>query len=566
MSRPRQGDLFGGSAPPEPVAERAPAAPAPAVPPPATVAVAPPPPPELRPPTAPAPPAAAPKTPAWRRVEPAAAQRVLTVSQLTGQVKDLLEPHFGRVLVRGEVSNFRGANARGHLYFALKDERASIDVKLWATQAQKLKFKLKDGLSLIVEGSLDVFPPQGRYSLIATRLEPEGVGAQALAFEQLKQKLVAEGLIGPNRSRAPRPVPFLPRRIGVVTSVTGAALRDFLHVLHRRHPRLSVLVADARMQGDGAVLEIRRALRWLSRAQVDVIVVTRGGGSVEDLWTFNEEPVVRAVWECPVPVVSAVGHEIDVTLCDLVADVRAPDAQRRGRAAGPSALRTGGRPRCHPGPAAARGGEGDLAGAARAARLARRGLGEPRRALSGQQAGAVHARRSPGGRAAQGSPRGARHPAAASAQRLQRARPQAQLKLRRDTLGALRAALQAQLQRRVRAARERLGRLSVALERDSPRPMIRHGRQGLAQLEQRLASAVSTRWRTERAGLDALRAQLHQLSPLAVLGRGYAIAQDAEGRVIRRATDVAVGDQLRLRLGGDDELEAQVLARKPIEG
>lgn len=487
--------------------------------------------------------------------------RVLTVSQLTGQVKNTLEPAFTRVLVRGEVSNFRGVNARGHFYFALKDDRASIDVKLWATQAQKLKFQLKDGLSVTIEGNLDVYEPQGRYSLIVNRIEPEGVGAQALAFEQLKQKLLSEGLIGDKRTRPRRPLPFLPRRIGVVTSVTGAALRDFLKVLHRRHPRLSVLVADARMQGDGAVFEVRRALRWLCKSNVDVIVVTRGGGSSEDLWTFNEEPVVRAVWECPVPVVSAVGHEIDTTLCDLVADVRAPTPSAAAELLSPQLLEL---------EAQLKSVKSRLKRAVEKGVLRERAglkalesaLGDPRRELSSQRLvlstaadrmrAVLHRKQ----RVASSSLR-------ELGQRLHRARPQAQLQTRRAQIAFLRTSLVTLLQRELRTERDGLTKLSMSLARSSPRPMLQQGRQLLARQAQRGPAAMRTRVHRERERLRALAARLDALSPLAVLSRGYSIVQTTDGRIVRRASEVQPGDQLRLKLHGGDLVEAQVTGLKP---
>ncbi|HEX4804230.1 MAG TPA: exodeoxyribonuclease VII large subunit, partial [Myxococcaceae bacterium] len=171
---------------------------------------------------------------------------IFTVGELTRDIKATLERGYARIWVRGEVSGFRGPNARGHLYFSLKDADACLDAKMWASAAQRLKFSLRDGLSVIAEGSIDLYEPQGRYSLIVQRIEPEGEGALALAFQQLKERLAAEGLLGDNRKRPPRTIPFLPRRIGVVTSLHGAAIRDFLRVLHHRHPRLSVLVCDAR--------------------------------------------------------------------------------------------------------------------------------------------------------------------------------------------------------------------------------------------------------------------------------------------------------------------------------
>ncbi len=536
MSRSKQGDLFGGAAP-APKADVA--APKSVV---APVAL---------PPVEPS------RTPAWRKpVEPKAEATVLTVSELTRQVKGALEPQFTRVLVRGEVANFRGANARGHLYFALKDEGASIDVKLWAGSAQRLKFQLKEGLSVIIEGNLDVYAPQGRYSLIVNRIDPEGVGAQALAFEQLKQKLVAEGLIGDQRTRPRRPLPFLPRRIGVVTSVTGAALRDFVKVLHRRHPRLSVLVADARVQGDGAVGDVCRALRWLGRTDVDVIVVTRGGGSAEDLWTFNEEQVVRAVWACPVPVVSAVGHEIDTTLCDLVADVRAPTPSAAAELLAPMLVDLEAqlatiKSQLH------RAMEKTLLQERSELRAMRGALGDPRRALTTQRlfiSGAAE-------RLTTILRKRARTEGVALrdlSQRLQRARPQAQLQARKAALVGLRSSLLALGQRRLRGERERFFQLSRELERHSPRPLLQQGQQLLARQDERLGAALKARLQREREALRGLAAQLDAYSPLKVLSRGYALVQGPDGQVVRRAAQVAVGDQLRLRLGGGDEVSATV--------
>lgn len=549
----RQGDLFGGP-PPASTPDKS-AAPAKRVEPPAAKPVAPP---------------AAVKTPAWRRVEapptPVAAPvartapRVLSVSELTSQVKDVLEPEFSRVLVRGEVSNFRGANARGHLYFALKDARASIDVKLWATAAQKLKFQLKDGLSVIIEGSLDVYEPQGRYSLIVNRIEPEGVGAQALAFEQLKQKLLKEGLIGEQRTRPRRPVPFLPQRIGVVTSVSGAALRDFLKVLHRRHPRASVLVADARVQGDGASFEVRRALRWLARTDVDVIVVTRGGGSVDDLWTFNEEPVVRAVWDCPVPVVSAVGHEIDTTLCDLVADVRAPTPSAAAELVVPALVELEAqlatlRLRM------VKAVEKAVVHERSELRHLRNALSDPRRRLSSQRislnASAERMRNL--------LRRRVRDDGAAVRvlkERLQRLQPQAQLRTRQAEVARLKASLQDAARKLHGRRREELQRLKAGITRVDPRVALQRAHRELHALKQRLAAAQRRRLSDGRTALGRQSAALDALSPLKVLGRGYAIARRDDGHVVRTSADVSVGQQLSLRLG-DGELRVQVTGVEP---
>lgn len=485
----------------------------------------------------------------------------LTVSELTVRIKERLEPAFVRVLVRGEISGFRGANARGHLYFSIKDAEASIEVRVWQSTARGLRFALQDGLSVIVEGQLNVYGPSGRYSLIVQRIEPAGVGEKALRLEQLRARLLEEGLLGPRRLRPKRPLPFLPRRIGVVTSVTGAALRDFLKVLHRRHPRLSVLVADARVQGEGAPHELRRAIRALGRTDVDVIVVTRGGGSADDLAAFNEEMVVRAIFEAPVPVVSAVGHEIDTTLADLVADVRAPTPSAAAEALAPVL------------------GELELQLAGLQARLIRavdrtilvsRGglkalegaLVDPRRALAEERlrldeladrlTGSLRGRL----QADQAALR-------ARSLRLQRLRPQAQLRERQAQLQALALRLSKVGRQRPAELKDGLARLTLALTRCSPRPGLAHLRQVLGHDAVRLAASARRRVSSERQRLGALAGRLDALSPLQVLSRGYAIAQRSDGRVVRRASDVQVGDELRLELGRGDALVARVTQVKP---
>jgi exodeoxyribonuclease VII large subunit len=246
--------------------------------------------------------------------------RIWSVFELTSQVKDLLETSFPSVWVGGEISNFSRPSS-GHCYFTLKDDRAQLRAVLWRNAAHRLKFDLHDGLEVICCGGLDLYAPRGSYQLVVTKLEPKGIGALELALRKLKEKLAAEGLF--DRARK-RPLPKFPRRIAFVTSPTGAAIRDFLEVLKRRWAGADVLVVPARVQGDGAGREIAQAVAWVNRLpEIDVLVVGRGGGSLEDLWCFNEEVVVRAVAASRIPTVSAVGHEIDVTLCDLAADVRA---------------------------------------------------------------------------------------------------------------------------------------------------------------------------------------------------------------------------------------------------
>jgi exodeoxyribonuclease VII large subunit len=249
------------------------------------------------------------------------AQQTFTVSQLTAQIKDALEGEFPSVWVAGEISNHSRPQS-GHCYFTLKDDQAQIRAVMWRSAASRLKFELADGLDVVCHGHIDVYAPRGSYQLVVDELQPRGVGALELALRKLREKLAAEGLFDPARKRK---LPAFPRRVAFVTSPTSAAVRDFLEVLRRRWRGVDVLVIPARVQGDGAAAEIVAGIRMANRISppLDVLVVGRGGGSLEDLWAFNEEPVVRAISASRVPTVSAVGHEIDVTLSDLAADVRA---------------------------------------------------------------------------------------------------------------------------------------------------------------------------------------------------------------------------------------------------
>ncbi|MGO8691075.1 MAG: exodeoxyribonuclease VII large subunit [Thermoguttaceae bacterium] len=253
--------------------------------------------------------------------EEPAAPPILSVSELTAQIKDLLENSFPAVWVSGEISNLSRPQS-GHCYLTLKDDRAQIRAAIWRGAAARVRFQLADGLEVVCQGHLDVYAPRGSYQLIIDQIEPKGMGALELALRQLREKLAREGLFDPARKR---PLPRLVRRVGLVTSPTGAAIHDFLQVLGRRWRGADVLVLPTRVQGEGAAAEIAAAIGIANRlpTAIDCLVVARGGGSLEDLWAFNEEVVVRAIYASRIPVISAVGHEIDVTLSDLVADVRA---------------------------------------------------------------------------------------------------------------------------------------------------------------------------------------------------------------------------------------------------
>lgn len=247
--------------------------------------------------------------------------KIFTVTEVTRQIRELLESNFPDICIAGEISNFRPA-ASGHFYFSLKDATAQMRAVMFRGANSRLKFRPEDGLEVICFGKIGVYEPRGEYQILIQHMEPKGIGDLQLAFEQLKKKLEAEGLFAPERKRV---IPFLPKKIGIVTSPTGAAIRDMIHILQRRFPNIEILIAPVLVQGENAAGEIAQAIQELNRlATVDVIIVGRGGGSIEDLWAFNEEVVARAIFESKIPIISAVGHETDFTIADFVADLRAP--------------------------------------------------------------------------------------------------------------------------------------------------------------------------------------------------------------------------------------------------
>ena len=248
-------------------------------------------------------------------------RRIYSVTELSIEIRDLLERRFTDVWVEGEISNSKVSSA-GHVYFTLRDKQAQIAAVCFRNTARLLRFRPENGKLFRARGRVSTYENRGEYQLIVEVLEPAGLGALQLAFEQLKEKLEKEGLF---RQERKRPIPVLPKKVGVVTSPKSAALRDFLTVLKRRHNAVDVLIFPAEVQGDGASIQIMEGIDFLSRnTDVDVIVVTRGGGSMEDLWPFNEERVARAIVRSRKPVISAVGHEVDFTICDFVSDLRAP--------------------------------------------------------------------------------------------------------------------------------------------------------------------------------------------------------------------------------------------------
>jgi exodeoxyribonuclease VII large subunit len=246
---------------------------------------------------------------------------ILTVSELTQEIKDILEDKFSDVWVEGEISNLRIPPSR-HIYFTLKDDYSQVRAVLFRMQARTLRFVPEDGLHVVCKGRVSLYEKRGDYQLILESVEPKGIGALQLAFLQLKEKLEKEGLFDPAQKK---PIPMVPRRIGIITSPTGAVIQDMLHILERRFENLHITLYPVRVQGEGASSEIAEAIDYFNKwMKVDVIIVGRGGGSIEDLWAFNEEPVARAIYHSKIPIISAVGHETDYTIADFVADLRAP--------------------------------------------------------------------------------------------------------------------------------------------------------------------------------------------------------------------------------------------------
>jgi len=439
--------------------------------------------------------------------------RTWTVSGLIRAVNELLEQGFSGVRVEGEVTNLK-PSGRGHLYFTLKDEAASLDCVMWASRAGRLRFEVEDGLAVVTTGSLTVYPQRGRFQLVVEELEPLGLGALQLAFEQLKRRLDAEGLFAAARKR---PLPALPVRVGIVTSLSGAALHDMLRVL-LRFPHLEVIVAPSAVQGSGAAAEIAAALgRLAGSGLVDVVIVGRGGGSLEDLWAFNEEPVARAIAASPVPVISGVGHEVDFTIADFVADIRATTPTQAAELV--------------------------VAQLERQVRRLDEAQSALLRDLTRQR---VLARTRLAGLA--GSSGLARVP---HRMRLLRSRL-ARAERLRAVFGRLKERALARLDRAAGVLRQ----LPALIAAGGHRRVVDSRRQQLAQLARaRLARA--------RAAVDGHQRALHHLGPRMVLERGYSITTRAgDPRPLRDASSVAPGAELHTTLARG-ELRSIVAKRAP---
>jgi exodeoxyribonuclease VII large subunit len=445
---------------------------------------------------------------------PAAARRVMSVTELTIRVRDMLEAEFFEVWVEGELSNCKIWNT-GHLYFTLKDQSSQLRGFMFRSTLRYLKFKPADGLKVVARGKLTLYEPKGEYQLTCDHLEPQGLGALQLAFDQLKKRLQEEGLFDTARKR---PLPALPRKIGIVTSLDGAAIKDIIKVLRRRHASVHIVIRPARVQGEGAALEVARAIKALGRVPgVDVMIVGRGGGSIEDLWAFNEEIVARAIALAPAPVISAVGHESDVTIADFVADRRAPT---------PSAA-------------------AEIVVAAtedfrqRIGRLRDR-LGASARARIQNRSRRVH---------------------------MLAARPAlAGVPGRVAMRGRLVAELSHELARAVRVRlagrRRRLEQLARRLDACDFGRRLAGIRTRLVSAQGRMSAAIDHRRHRADVRLRECAGRLDTLSPLAVLGRGYAVCFNADRtQVIRDAGSTTPGDRVRVTLA-KGELDCGVRSKR----
>ncbi|GLZ85803.1 exodeoxyribonuclease 7 large subunit [Metapseudomonas resinovorans] len=433
-------------------------------------------------------------------------REVLTVSQLNQRARHLLEDVFPQVWVEGEISNL-ARPASGHLYFTLKDAQAQVRCALFRQNAQRVRQALRDGLAVRVRGKVSLFEGRGDYQLIADTVEPAGDGALRLAFEALKEKLAAEGLFATERKR---PLPAHPQRIGIISSPTGAVIRDIISVFRRRAPQVQLTLIPTAVQGREATAQIVRALALADTQGFDALILARGGGSLEDLWCFNEEAVARAVAACQTPIVSAVGHETDVSISDFVADVRAPTPSAAAELLAPDASELQQR----------------LDGLHRRLVLRlREQLTRERLRLDGLF-------------------RRLRHPG-------ERLRQQAQ------RLDDLDMRLRRAFERRQQIRHEQLARLDTRLAAQHPGRSLALLRQKLDSLAERLPRAARDALKDRRQRLDALAQTLHVVSPLATLGRGYSILLDERGQAVRAASQTRPGQRLKARLG-EGELDVRV--------
>ncbi|EHR41809.1 exodeoxyribonuclease VII large subunit [Alishewanella jeotgali] len=434
---------------------------------------------------------------------------IYTVSRLNSEVRLTLELQFQQLWLVGEVSNFVAA-ASGHWYFSLKDQAAQVKVAMFKQANRYATVRPQNGQQVLIRARISVYEPRGEYQLLAEFIEPAGAGLLKQQFEQLKAKLAAEGLFAPERKR---PLPANPRRVGVITSPTGAAVRDIITVLARRAPGIELIIYPCQVQGETAAAQLRNMLSSaIRRNEVDVLIIGRGGGSIEDLWCFNDEALARAVAECPIPIVSAVGHEIDFALTDFVADVRAATPSAAAELVSPDQSQY----------------------LTALTQLQQRLSRAVRRQLAQQQPRLMQLQ-----------------------QRLQQLHPQRRLEQQQQRLDELQLRLQRRMQQHLQTARRQHSYLQQSLQHLSPAKAIKQQQLQLQQLAKRLQQAQLQQLKQHKFNLIQLSKQLHTVSPLATLARGYSIAFDAQQQVVTRNSQLAPGDKVTVKLA-EGAFEAEV--------
>lgn len=425
---------------------------------------------------------------------------IYTVSRLNSEVRLTLELQFQQLWLVGEVSNFVAA-ASGHWYFSLKDQAAQVKVAMFKQANRYATVRPQNGQQVLIRARISVYEPRGEYQLLAEFIEPAGAGLLKQQFEQLKAKLAAEGLFAPERKR---PLPVNPRRVGVITSPTGAAVRDIITVLARRAPGIELIIYPCQVQGETAAAQLRNMLGTaIRRNEVDVLIIGRGGGSIEDLWCFNDEALARAVADCPIPIVSAVGHEIDFALTDFVADVRAATPSAAAELVSPDQSQY-------------------LTALTQLQQRLSRAI---RRQLAQQQPRLMQLQ-----------------------QRLQQLHPQRRLEQQQQRLDELQLRLQRRMQQHLQTARRQHSYLQQSLQHLSPAKAIKQQQLQLQQLAKRLQQAQQQQLKYSSQLLARLSAQLHTVSPLATLARGYSISFDSQQQALTSSAQLKVGDAINTRL------------------
>jgi len=425
---------------------------------------------------------------------------IYTVSRLNSEVRLTLELQFQQLWLVGEVSNFVAA-ASGHWYFSLKDQAAQVKVAMFKQANRYATVRPQNGQQVLIRARISVYEPRGEYQLLAEFIEPAGAGLLKQQFEQLKAKLAAEGLFAPERKR---PLPANPRRVGVITSPTGAAVRDIITVLARRAPGIELIIYPCQVQGETAAAQLRNMLSTaIRRNEVDVLIIGRGGGSIEDLWCFNDEALARAVADCPIPIVSAVGHEIDFALTDFVADVRAATPSAAAELVSPDQSQY----------------------LVALTQLQQRLSRAVRRQLAQQQPRLMQLQ-----------------------QRLQQLHPQRRLEQQQQRLDELQLCLQRRMQQHLQTAWRQHSYLQQSLQHLSPAKAIKQQQLQLQQLAKRLQQAQQQQLKYSSQQLARLSAQLHTVSPLAILARGYSISFDSQQQALTNSVQLKVGDAISTRL------------------